>query len=75
MKLKKSIDKFFNWLEVIKNKSPKTVEQYNRHLKYFQSYIKQLIENGKLEGNLEEFEIENIDLDLAEGFRTYIYKK
>ncbi len=113
MKLKKSIDKFLNWLEVIKNKSPKTVEQYNRHLKYFQAYIKQLIEKENLgekinsknkemlekchpvptsgsgslkgknsiiekekwDGTLEDFEIENIDLDLAEGFRTYIYKK
>jgi site-specific recombinase XerD len=32
-------DKFLNWLEVIKNKSPKTVEQYDRHLKYFQKYV------------------------------------
>jgi site-specific recombinase XerD len=31
--------KFLNYLEVIKNKSEKTVEQYDRHLKKFIDYI------------------------------------
>ncbi|MDP2396717.1 MAG: site-specific integrase [bacterium] len=30
---------FLNYLEVIKNKSPKTVEQYDRHLRKFESFI------------------------------------
>ncbi len=67
MEFKIGKDKFLNWLELIKNKSPKTVEQYDRHLKYFQEYLKTI--------NKENIIIENIDLDIAEGFRTYIYKK
>lgn len=59
-------EKFLNWLEVIKNKSPKTVEQYQRHLKKFQEYI-----DTKLKKDLK---IEEIDLDIAEWFRSYIYK-
>lgn len=59
-------EKFLNWLEVIKNKSPKTVEQYQRHLKKFQEYI-----DIKLK---KELKIEDIDLDIAEWFRSYIYK-
>jgi site-specific recombinase XerD len=39
MELSTAKEKFFNWLEVIKNKSPKTVEQYTRHLKKFSEYI------------------------------------
>jgi site-specific recombinase XerD len=31
--------KFLNYLEVIKNKSPRTVEQYDRHLKKFNYFI------------------------------------
>jgi len=69
-------DKFLNWLEVIKNKSPKTVEQYNRHLKYFQIYVTWLIESWKLNlKNINDFDVSMIDLDFAEWFRTYIYKK
>ncbi len=68
-------DKFLNWLEVIKNKSPKTLEQYDRHLKKFKEYINTLIENKKLEiQSIEEFKIEDITLDLAENFRSTIYK-
>jgi site-specific recombinase XerD len=47
--------KFLNWLEIIKAKSPKTVEQYNRHLEKFEIYIKS-----------SDFEVEDIDLDIAE---------
>jgi ABC-type uncharacterized transport system ATPase subunit len=39
MKLKEALQKFLNWLEIIKNKSPKTIEQYSRHLRYFQDYL------------------------------------
>ncbi|NDK07919.1 tyrosine-type recombinase/integrase [Candidatus Gracilibacteria bacterium] len=76
MKFLEGYTKFLNWLEVIKNKSPKTVEQYDRHLKYFQKYIVGLIDLGKLNiKNIDDFDISLIDLDFAEGFRTYIYKK
>ena len=30
---------FLDWLEVIKNKSQKTVEQYGRHLEKFSEYL------------------------------------
>jgi site-specific recombinase XerD len=58
MLFSQAYDKFLNWLEVIKNKSPKTVEQYDRHLRYFGEYLK--IKN---EDNID---VEKIDLDLAE---------
>lgn len=57
-----AIDKFLNWLEVIKNKSPKTVEQYARHLKKF----------GDFYGDKS---VEKITLEEAESFRSFLYKK
>jgi len=69
MKFTQANEKFLNWLEVIKNKSPKTVEQYDRHLRYFSEYLKQKSDN------LDDFLVENIDLDLVEWFRTYLYKR
>jgi site-specific recombinase XerD len=62
MTLEKSIDKFLNWLEVIKNKSPKTVEQYRRHLFYFQKFI------------WEKKEVESFNLETIEWFRSSLYK-
>ena len=62
MPLEKAIDKFLNWLEVIKNKSPKTVEQYRRHLFYFQKYI------------WEKKEVESLNLETIEWFRSSLYK-
>lgn len=62
MILSTAIDKFLNWLEVIKNKSPKTVEQYARHLLYFQKFI------------WEKKNIEEITLEDTESFRTSLYK-
>lgn len=69
MKFSQAYEKFLNWLEVIKNKSQKTVEQYDRHLRYFSLYLNEKI------WNIDDFEVEKIDLDLAEWFRTYIHKK
>ncbi|MDD4151746.1 MAG: tyrosine-type recombinase/integrase [Candidatus Gracilibacteria bacterium] len=63
MKFNEAKIKFLNWLEIIKAKSPKTIEQYNRHLEKFEIYMK---------GN--DFLVENIDLELAEGFRTFVHK-
>lgn len=59
-------EKFLNWLEVIKNKSPKTVEQYNRHLQKFQNFLEVK--------NLKDIQVENINLDIAESFRSFLYK-
>ena len=59
---------FLDYLEVIKNKSPKTVEQYDRHLKKFGEYLE--------DSNIDSFKfnIEKIDIKLADGFRSYIHK-
>ncbi len=60
---------FLNYLEVIKNKSPKTSEQYDRHLNKFWEFLE--------EKNIDrfKFEMQNMTLDLAEWFRTFLYKK
>jgi len=60
--------KFLEYLEVIKNKSQNTIIQYDRHLNKFSEYL----EDKNIDSN--KFEVENISLDLAEGFRTYLYK-
>ncbi len=62
MILSTAIDKFINWLEVIKNKSPKTVEQYSRHLLYFQKFI------------WEKKNVQEITLEDTEWFRSSLYK-
>ena len=51
---------FLDWLEVIKNKSPKTVEQYDRHLRKFSEYL----EDKNIDSY--KFTIFDITLDLAE---------
>ncbi len=60
---------FLNYLEVIKNKSEKTVEQYDRHLSKFEEYLEEK------DINSYKFEIEKISLNLAENFRTFLHKK
>lgn len=60
--------KFLNYLEVIKNKSPRTVEQYDRHLKKFSEYLNEKLKN-------KDINVENINLDIAEWFRSYLYEK
>ena len=57
---------FLNYLEAIKNNSQKTIEQYDRHLKKFEEYLE---ETGK-----KDLQVENINLDLVESFRSYLYK-
>jgi len=59
MLFKEAHSKFLNYLEVIKNKSPRTVEQYDRHLRKFNEYI-----NEKIKDN--NFEIEKINLEVSE---------
>jgi len=59
---------FLEYLEVIKNKSQNTIVQYDRHLNKFYEYL----EDKNIDSN--KFEVEKISLDLAEWFRTYLYK-
>ncbi|MBT3852952.1 site-specific integrase [bacterium] len=61
---------FLNYLEVIKNKSTRTVEQYDRHLRKFNEFI---IES--LEKNIDKFKVKDIVLEIAEKFRSYLYEK
>ncbi len=68
MLFKEAHKNFLNYLEVIKNKSQKTVEQYDRHLIKFQEYL-----NEKY--SKEDIDVSDIDLDKAEGFRSYLYEK
>jgi site-specific recombinase XerD len=70
MKFKEAHLKFLNYLEVIKNKSPKTVEQYDRHLRKFDAFI-----NDILQTNSSKFLVKSIVLDIAEKFRSYLYEK
>ncbi len=69
MLLKEAHSKFLNYLEVIKNKSPKTVEQYDRHLRKFNEYIDEKYKN------LDIFDMSDLSLDIAEWFRSYLYEK
>lgn len=59
---------FLDYLEVIKNKSPRTIEQYDRHLRKFWEYLE--------DKNIDSYEysVEKIDLQLADWFRTYVHK-
>jgi len=59
--------KFLNYLEVIKNKSEKTIEQYDRHLNKFSEFL----EDENIDSY--EFKVEKITLQLADSFREYLY--
>lgn len=61
---------FLNYLEVIKNKSPKTVEQYDRHLRKFESFIIEWLKE-----DVKKFKVDQIILNVAEKFRSYLYEK
>ncbi len=69
MLLKEAHNKFLNYLEVIKNKSPRTIEQYDRHLTKFKLYITEKYEN------LESFKVWDINLEITEWFRSFLYEK
>lgn len=68
MKFQEARKNFLDWLEVIKNKSPRTVEQYKRHLEKFWEYLE--------DKNIDSFsfKVSDITLKLAEWFRSYLYK-
>jgi len=61
--------KFLDYLEVIQNKSQKTIEQYDRHINKFYEYLE--------EKNIDsyKFKMQKIDLELAEWFRSHLYKE
>ena len=61
---------FLNYLEVIKNKSPKTAEQYDRHLRKFNGFI-----IDSLKKDINKFKVKDIVLDVAEKFRSYLYEQ
>ncbi|MCH2188731.1 tyrosine-type recombinase/integrase [Candidatus Gracilibacteria bacterium] len=56
--------KFLEYLEVIKNTSPKTVEQYDRHLNKFGEFL------GEKKSS---FEVKDITLELSDQFRNYVH--
>ncbi len=68
MNFKEAHDAFLDYLEVIKNQSPRTVEQYDRHLRKFWEYLE--------DKNIDSYNywVEKIDLKIADWFRTYIHK-
>jgi len=67
MNFSKAHKNFLNYLEVIKNKSDKTIEQYDRHLNKFSEFLE--------EENIDSFnfEVEKITLNLADKFREFLY--
>ena len=82
MLFKEAHSKFLNYLEVIKNKSPKTVEQYDRHLKKFNSYIEEKYKLGQVsksqqlylsQSNLEEEDL--TDFNFCKSFKDWITVK
>lgn len=64
MQFKKAHLKFLNWLENIKDKSPRTLEQYDRHLRKFNEFLSVK--------KLGDFDVKNIDLDLVDDYRSYL---
>ena len=67
MKFYEAHNNFLNYLKVIKNKSDKTIEQYDRHLRKFEEFLE--------EKNIDSynFKVEKITLKLAENFREFLY--
>jgi site-specific recombinase XerD len=60
MKFQEARENFLDWLEVIKNKSPKTVEQYSRHLEKFSEYL----EDKNIDSY--DFKVQDLTLKIAE---------
>lgn len=57
---------FLNYLESVKNNSPKTIEQYDRHLKKFGEFLSTK--------KFKNFNVEKIDLKIIDEFRAFLYK-
>jgi len=60
MKFQEARENFLDWLEVIKNKSPKTIEQYSRHLEKFSEYL----EDKNIDSY--DFKVQDLTLKIAE---------
>jgi site-specific recombinase XerD len=67
MLLKEAHLKFLNYLEVVKNKSEKTTEQYDRHLQKFISFVREKYPSH------DTFQVEDITIELTEDFREYLH--
>lgn len=67
MEIIKNIDSFLEWCWVTKNFSKYTIEQYERHIKYFNKY---LLEEVCVQSNIEQLTLENIN-----NFRVFLYKE
>ncbi len=63
--LKAKID-FLDWLQFMKNKSPKTIEQYNRHLLKFEDYL--------IDIWLKDIELKDFDIKIINNFRIFLHK-
>lgn len=66
MKFKDARISFIDWLRFIKNKSPKTEEQYSRHLLKLEDYLISLDKN--------DLNVEDLTLKIVNDFRIYIRK-
>lgn len=69
MLLNEAHNKFLNYLEVIKNKSPRTIEQYDRHINKFKDYLNEKVKDSN------KFDMQDLTLDIAEWFRSFLYEK
>ena len=58
---------FINWLEFIKNKSPKTAEQYMRHLNKFEDFLLTLGKQG--------IKVSEITLKITNDFRIFLHRR
>lgn len=63
--IKAKID-FLDWLQFMKNKSPKTIEQYNRHLLKFEDYL--------IDIWLKDIELKDFDIKIINDFRIFLHK-
>lgn len=66
MQFKEASISFIDWLRFIKNKSPKTEEQYKRHLLKFEDYLISIWKS--------DLEVEDLTLKIVNDFRIFIRK-
>lgn len=60
MKIRNYIKEYLEYLEVVKNKSPKTIENYTHYLKRFQEFIK------------DDIDPKDITLKIVQNFRLHL---
>jgi len=59
---------FLDWLELIKNKSPRTIEQYKRHLDAFEAYFWSYKKMNITVGDISQEEVNNFRFSLVRIF-------